>query len=247
MSKSWIAMSLKMPPPPATYLKGGGDGSREHSLTTIRSPMVPVDRGARAEVTFTRDAACATRNTSIQVQVGSHLPTAQSFGRVSTRVQPLQAGQSPGLGRNWATATGLSLRACGHSAPSTIDFLTRAKFGSKRRWSAVMSLTPFSRQRFTALIVSESSVAAGACTRSDEENGMRGGHDNTWKGGTGAAEGSKDQGLPKQRCVQDQVAARALTDGFLAEDILAGHRTRCDLLRVKLRWRADPHGVDVRV
>jgi hypothetical protein len=39
-----MAMSLKMPPPPATYLRGGGAGSREHSFTTIRSPIVPAGR-----------------------------------------------------------------------------------------------------------------------------------------------------------------------------------------------------------
>jgi len=36
-----MAMSLKMPPPPWTYLSGGGAGSREQSLTTMASPMVP--------------------------------------------------------------------------------------------------------------------------------------------------------------------------------------------------------------
>mmetsp|Transcript_23148 Transcript_23148/g.91839 ORF Transcript_23148/g.91839 Transcript_23148/m.91839 type:complete len:260 (-) Transcript_23148:397-1176(-) len=41
MSRSWIAMSVKMPPPPATYEAGGGAGSREQSLTTIGSPISP--------------------------------------------------------------------------------------------------------------------------------------------------------------------------------------------------------------
>lgn len=33
MSRSCTAMSLKMPPPPRTYSTGGGDGSRDVSLT----------------------------------------------------------------------------------------------------------------------------------------------------------------------------------------------------------------------
>mmetsp|Transcript_2505 Transcript_2505/g.8127 ORF Transcript_2505/g.8127 Transcript_2505/m.8127 type:complete len:236 (-) Transcript_2505:288-995(-) len=85
MSRSWIAMSLKMPPPPCTYLSGGGAGSREQSFTTIVSPMVP----------------------------------------------------------------------------SAIERLTREKFGSNRRCSAVISFTPLARQRLTALMVSAKSVAIG--------------------------------------------------------------------------------------
>ena len=69
MSRSWTAMSLKMPPPPLTYSGGGGAGSREHSLTTIGSPISAV----------------------------------------------------------------------------AIACLMREKLGSKRRWSAVMSLTPLRR------------------------------------------------------------------------------------------------------
>mmetsp|Transcript_14011 Transcript_14011/g.42746 ORF Transcript_14011/g.42746 Transcript_14011/m.42746 type:complete len:245 (-) Transcript_14011:107-841(-) len=85
ISRSWMAMSLKIPPPPLTYFSGGGSGSREQSFTTMGSPMVP----------------------------------------------------------------------------SMSDCFTRAKLGSKRRWRAVMSFTPLSRHRLTALIVSESSVAIG--------------------------------------------------------------------------------------
>mmetsp|Transcript_25025 Transcript_25025/g.58714 ORF Transcript_25025/g.58714 Transcript_25025/m.58714 type:complete len:271 (+) Transcript_25025:24-836(+) len=38
MSRSWTAMSAKMPPPPLTYDAGGGAGSREHSLIIMGSP-----------------------------------------------------------------------------------------------------------------------------------------------------------------------------------------------------------------
>ena len=41
MSRSWTAMSLKMPPPPFTYSKGGGAGSLEHNFTVITSPTSP--------------------------------------------------------------------------------------------------------------------------------------------------------------------------------------------------------------
>mmetsp|Transcript_23793 Transcript_23793/g.34604 ORF Transcript_23793/g.34604 Transcript_23793/m.34604 type:complete len:266 (+) Transcript_23793:172-969(+) len=49
MSRSWMAMSLKMPPPPRTYSKGGGEGSREHSFTWMGSPTSP-----RLMASFTR-------------------------------------------------------------------------------------------------------------------------------------------------------------------------------------------------
>mmetsp|Transcript_39266 Transcript_39266/g.122914 ORF Transcript_39266/g.122914 Transcript_39266/m.122914 type:complete len:228 (-) Transcript_39266:77-760(-) len=42
MSRSCTAMSAKMPPPPLTYSKGGGDGSREQSLTMWCSPTSPA-------------------------------------------------------------------------------------------------------------------------------------------------------------------------------------------------------------
>ena len=35
-------MSLKMPPPPFTYSKGGGAGSLEHNLTVMTSPTSPL-------------------------------------------------------------------------------------------------------------------------------------------------------------------------------------------------------------
>ena len=41
MSRSWTAISLKMPPPPFTYSKGGGAGSLLHNFTVITSPTSP--------------------------------------------------------------------------------------------------------------------------------------------------------------------------------------------------------------
>ena len=41
MSKSWTAISLKMPPPPFTYSNGGGAGSLEHNFTVMTSPTSP--------------------------------------------------------------------------------------------------------------------------------------------------------------------------------------------------------------
>mmetsp|Transcript_11945 Transcript_11945/g.17613 ORF Transcript_11945/g.17613 Transcript_11945/m.17613 type:complete len:203 (+) Transcript_11945:594-1202(+) len=41
MSRSWTAISLKMPPPPLTYSKGGGEGSREQSFTWMTLPTSP--------------------------------------------------------------------------------------------------------------------------------------------------------------------------------------------------------------
>mmetsp|Transcript_11981 Transcript_11981/g.23880 ORF Transcript_11981/g.23880 Transcript_11981/m.23880 type:complete len:214 (+) Transcript_11981:26-667(+) len=38
ISRSWTAMSVKIPPPPFTYSNGGADGSREHNLIMIGSP-----------------------------------------------------------------------------------------------------------------------------------------------------------------------------------------------------------------
>mmetsp|Transcript_16506 Transcript_16506/g.49927 ORF Transcript_16506/g.49927 Transcript_16506/m.49927 type:complete len:254 (-) Transcript_16506:10-771(-) len=91
MSKSWTAMSLKMPPPPLTYSNGGGEGSREHNLTTIGVPSSPV----------------------------------------------------------------------------TIACLTRAKFGSKRRCRAVISLMPAFSHALIATIVSGKSVAMGFSQNTD--------------------------------------------------------------------------------
>ena len=85
MSRSWTAISLKMPPPPLTYSNGGGAGSLEQSLTVITSP----------------------------------------------------------------------------TSPETMDRFTRAKFGSKRRCSAVMSLMPALSQMRIASMVSGRSVAMG--------------------------------------------------------------------------------------
>mmetsp|Transcript_1044 Transcript_1044/g.2896 ORF Transcript_1044/g.2896 Transcript_1044/m.2896 type:complete len:227 (-) Transcript_1044:124-804(-) len=85
MSRSCTAMSLKMPPPPLTYSKGGGDGSRLQSFTCTMSPTSPF----------------------------------------------------------WI--------AC----------FTRRKLGSKRRCSAVISLTPAELQALIASIVSARSVAIG--------------------------------------------------------------------------------------
>mmetsp|Transcript_33921 Transcript_33921/g.112235 ORF Transcript_33921/g.112235 Transcript_33921/m.112235 type:complete len:236 (+) Transcript_33921:704-1411(+) len=85
MSRSWIAMSLKMPPPPSTYFFGGGDGSRDVSRIWTGEPI----------------------------------------------------------------------------SPSMMALLTRMKLGSKRRCSATISLTPFSRAKSTLWMVSSSSVAIG--------------------------------------------------------------------------------------
>mmetsp|Transcript_7940 Transcript_7940/g.26945 ORF Transcript_7940/g.26945 Transcript_7940/m.26945 type:complete len:249 (+) Transcript_7940:517-1263(+) len=85
MSRSCTAMSLKMPPPPLTYSKGGGAGSREHSLIVIVLPTSPL----------------------------------------------------------------------------SMAVFTRAKLGSKRRWRAVMSLTPAALQASMASMVSGRSVAIG--------------------------------------------------------------------------------------
>mmetsp|Transcript_1451 Transcript_1451/g.4195 ORF Transcript_1451/g.4195 Transcript_1451/m.4195 type:complete len:280 (-) Transcript_1451:21-860(-) len=41
MSRSWTAISAKIPPPPLTYSNGGGDGSREQSLIIMVSPTSP--------------------------------------------------------------------------------------------------------------------------------------------------------------------------------------------------------------
>mmetsp|Transcript_17093 Transcript_17093/g.65166 ORF Transcript_17093/g.65166 Transcript_17093/m.65166 type:complete len:236 (+) Transcript_17093:3696-4403(+) len=42
MSRSWMAMSLKIPPPPSTYVLGGGEGSLEHKRSCTGRPASPV-------------------------------------------------------------------------------------------------------------------------------------------------------------------------------------------------------------
>ena len=41
ISRSWIIMSMKMPPDRATYWAGGGSGSRELIRTYWTSPILP--------------------------------------------------------------------------------------------------------------------------------------------------------------------------------------------------------------
>ena len=47
MSRSWIIMSMKMPPETAAYSAGGGSGSRELTRTYWTSPILPAATASR--------------------------------------------------------------------------------------------------------------------------------------------------------------------------------------------------------
>lgn len=78
MSRSWTAMSLKMPPPPRTYSNGGGEGSRDVSLTCNATPCHATLCGrepSQADQTIVEmnetDCMSCTRNTSWCATCGS--------------------------------------------------------------------------------------------------------------------------------------------------------------------------------
>ena len=57
-SRSWTAMSLKMPPPPLTYSKGGGAGSRLHNLICTSSPTSPPVMASLTRLKFGSNRRC---------------------------------------------------------------------------------------------------------------------------------------------------------------------------------------------